>query len=165
MIFSILFLIAIGFGACVLLYVSIVKKWKRGIAFSLPFVLLFVYGLMMNYIDQWTISKADVTADLSELHVELQDDFEVSQNDVSGMPERIQYTHLNVSQKDAKRIIESIKNAANFYVGNPSDQPNDKIYNSQNNDRFFRERRNVFLTMQLSIDTNNYSLHYSKIEM
>jgi hypothetical protein len=70
--------------------------------------------LSTNTIDELSISKKDVISDLNHLNIKLKDDFEIINNKVTGMPERIQETKIKISQKDKNKIINEIRNSANF---------------------------------------------------
>jgi len=66
-----------------------------------------------NYIDEVFISKKDIISDLKHLDISLKDDFKIKENTVTGMPERIQETELEISTNDKHRIIEIVKNTTN----------------------------------------------------
>lgn len=67
----------------------------------------------MNYIDEVSISKKDIISDLKYLNINLKNDFKIKENTVTGMPERIQETELEISKNDKRRIIEIAKNGIN----------------------------------------------------
>ena len=69
---------------------------------------------MTNYIDEWTISKKDVISDLKNVNIELRNNFKITNNNVSGMPERTQKTTIEISSEDKARIIEQITTAKNY---------------------------------------------------
>jgi hypothetical protein len=105
----IFFLAGIG-----LLIYSRKKKSKIGLAVSIAMLLLVIFVLLTNTIDELSISKKDIVSDLKYINIELKDDFEIKNNNVTGMPERIQETEIQITQKDKDRIIGEIKNSANF---------------------------------------------------
>jgi ABC-type transport system involved in multi-copper enzyme maturation permease subunit len=90
------------------------KKSKIGLAISILIVLLVILSLFTNTIDEVSISKKDIVSDLRHINIVLKDDFKITKNNVTGMPERIQETEIKISQKDKDRIINEIKHSANF---------------------------------------------------
>lgn len=117
----ILFLAGIG-----LLIYSRKKKSKIGFVVSIAMLLLVIFVLLTNTIDELSISKKDIVSDLRYINIELKDDFKITKNNVTGMPKRIQETELQISQKDKERIIIEIKNSENFKsFANQQDQAND----------------------------------------
>jgi len=114
LIYGIVFLlifISIGIG---LFVYSRKKKSKVGMAISVIMFLLVILAFFTNTIDEFTISKKDIISDLKHVEIELNDDFKIINNKVSGMPERIQETEIQISQKDKVRIITEIRNSTNF---------------------------------------------------
>ncbi|MBK9359580.1 MAG: hypothetical protein IPN08_19770 [Bacteroidales bacterium] len=77
-------------------------------------IAIIILALLTNTIDELTISKKDVITDLKYIDVNLKDDFEISNNKVTGMPERIQETEIQITQNDKDRLISEIKNSVNF---------------------------------------------------
>lgn len=93
---------------------TVKRKSKTGMAIALFTTLLLLSFFFTNTIDEYSITKKDVIADLKHIEVRLNDDFTILSNKVSGMPERIQKTVILVSTKDKNTILDKIKNAANF---------------------------------------------------
>ena len=90
------------------------SKSKIGLAISVTMMALVVLALSVNIIDEFGISKDDVVSDLKHIKIELKDDFQVIDNNVTGMPERIQETEIQISKGDKDRIINEIKKSTNF---------------------------------------------------
>ena len=109
----ILLLFFLSLGITLFIY-SKKKKSKMGLAISLMMIALAILVLMSNKIGEFTISKKDIIIDLKHIDIELIDDFEINNNKVTGMPERIQETIIQISQRDKDRIIRKIRNSANF---------------------------------------------------
>ncbi|QEK51339.1 hypothetical protein FYC62_06405 [Pedobacter aquae] len=110
LVFLLIFL-SIGIG---LFIYSIRISSKIGLTISVILILLVTLVSLTNTIDEFTISKNDIIIELKYLGIELKDDFEIKNNKVSGMPERIQETEVEITQKDKHRIISEITNSANF---------------------------------------------------
>ncbi len=109
----IILLIFLSIGIGLFIY-SRKKKSKIGLTISIIMLLLVGLALLTNTIDEISISKKDIISDLSHINIELKDDFEITNNKVTGMPERIQETEIQISQKDKDRIISEIRNSSNF---------------------------------------------------
>lgn len=113
-IFATLLLIIIAFIAIAIFIISTKRNSRVGIVISVFLFLIIIYSLMINYIDQWKVTKKDILADLKNVNIELIDDFEIIDNQVSGMPERIQKTIIEISSEDKNRIIKQIETAENY---------------------------------------------------
>ncbi len=118
LIYAILFL-SILFVLGILLLINSLKR-KSIISFLISIVLMSPMILISstNYIDEVSISKKDVISDLKHLDTNLKDDFKIKENTVTGMPERIQETELEISTNDKHRIIEIAKNGINSITFN-----------------------------------------------
>src|ERR1035437_7546777 len=175
LIFLLLFLLA-GIG---LLIYSRKKKSKIGLAVSIIMLLLVIFALLTNTIDEFSISKKDIISDLKHIDIELQDDFEITNNKVTGMPERIQETEIQISKEDKDRIIKQIRNSANFKsFANKSELSNDtdteqfgfsdKILNFKYPEFYSRETYtkigNFPTRLFLSIYDNSNIIKYQRIE-
>ena len=90
------------------------KKSKIGLTISILIFALTILILLTNKIDELSISKKDILSDLKHVGIELKDDFTITKNKVSGMPERIQETEIQITQKDKDKITSEIRNSANF---------------------------------------------------
>ena len=170
----IFFLAGIG-----LLIYSRKKKSKIGLAVSIAMLLLVSFVLLTNTIDELSISKKDIVSDLKYINIELKDDFEIKSNNVTGMPERIQETEIQITQKDKDRIISEIKNSANFKsFANEQELTNDtdteqfgtsgKIFNFKYPEFYSRETYtkidNFPTRLFVSIYDNTNTLKYQRIE-
>ncbi|RWU03917.1 hypothetical protein [Pedobacter chitinilyticus] len=113
LIYAILFLSVVFILGIALLINSL--KRKSVISFLISIVLMSPMILISstNYIDEVSISKKDIISDLKHLDINLTDDFKIKENTVTGMPERIQDTELEISTNDKHRIIEIAKNGFN----------------------------------------------------
>jgi hypothetical protein len=114
LIYSLIFLLIFLTIGIVLFVYSINKKSKIGLVISSIIILLVGLFFLTNTIDENSISKKDITSDLKFINIKLNDDFVIVNNKVSGMPERIQNTEIEISQSDKDRIISEIKNSTNF---------------------------------------------------
>lgn len=170
LIYSLIFLLiflSIGIG---LFIYSKRKKSKVGLTISVIMILLVILVLLMNTIDEFTISKKDITADLKDIDIELKDDFEITNNKVTGMSERIQETEIQVTQRDKDRIINEIKKSTNFQLfPNKHDLHSDSvIFNFKYLQLYSRERLlildNIPTRIIVTIDENTNILKYQRIE-
>lgn len=90
------------------------RKSKVGIIISLVAITCLLSILFTNNIDELTITKEDVKKDLKQININLNTDFEIKNNTVSGMPERNQKTEIEVSKSELEKIITEIKQSKNF---------------------------------------------------
>lgn len=90
------------------------RKSKVGIAISLVAITCLLSILFTNNIDELTITKEDVKKDLKQININLNTNFEIKNNTVSGMPERNQKTEIEVSKTEIEKIITEIKQSKNF---------------------------------------------------
>jgi hypothetical protein len=170
----IFFLTGIG-----LLIYSKKKNSKIGLAVSISMLLLVIFVLLTNTIDELSISKKDIVSDLKYINIELKDDFKITHNKVTGMPERIQETEIQISNKDKDRIINEIRSSSNFKsFANEQELANDtdteqfgtsgKIFNFKYPEFYSRETyTNIdsFPTrLFLSIYDNSNTIKYQRIE-
>lgn len=121
LIYGLILLTIITIIGIFLLIYSIKKKWKIGIAISIVLLVLVTMGLFTNQIDRLTTTKADLRQQLGYAQIDLQDDFRIIGNSISGMPERLQITKLLISKNDRKRIINNIEKSRNFQTFTSSD--------------------------------------------
>ena len=175
LIFLLIFL-SIGIG---LFIYSKRKKSKVGLTISVIMIVLVIMALLTNTIDEFTISKKDITTDLKHIDIELKDNFEITNNKVTGMPERIQETEIQITQKDKDRIISEIKNSSNFKsFANRQEVANDtdteqfgtsgKVFNFKYPEFYSRETYsiidNIPTRLFVSIYDNTNTLKYRRIE-
>lgn len=174
-IYAMLFLSALFLLGIVLLIRSLKRKSVFSFLISITLVSPMVLTLSANYIDEISISKKDVTSDLKHLRIDLNDDFEITDNTVRGIPERIQETKLEISTNDKRRIINIIKNATNFKsfknqkelgIGTPNIEG--KIFNVEYPDfcsiEVYKPIDNYPTRMILTIHYENNILKYQRIE-
>ncbi len=90
------------------------RKSKVGIVISLVAITCVLSILFTNNIDELTITKEDVKKDLKQININLNADFEIKNNTVSGMPERNQKTEIELSESEIEKIITEIKQSKNF---------------------------------------------------
>jgi len=114
LIYCLIFLLIILFSGVIIFLYSRKKKYKIGLIISFLLILFVTVCLLTNSIDEWTITKKDVATDLKNLGIQLKDNFEITENKVSGMPERYQETRLLISEKDREQILNTITKSANF---------------------------------------------------
>lgn len=81
---------------------------KAGIVVALLLASIVLIPFFLIYFESELYSKSDARKDLDKLGIELQDDFEITYSNISGMPEYYQFTELKISKKDRDKIIESI---------------------------------------------------------
>jgi hypothetical protein len=154
-------------------------KTRTGIAVGGVIFIFCLYVLNINTVDAFMHSKKDVIKDLSLVKIEIKEDFEILENEVIGMPERIQKTKINLSKSDKDRIILEIKNSPDFFTSNESnllrteawDGKNNKIVtrNYEFNEKYIREsyyRENNFVPIITIIEFNeqNEIIRYERIE-
>ena len=119
LIYGIIFLILLVIIAIIIYFV--LKKNGRpklGLIIASIILLIVLSCYFTNVIDETNYSKSDVKIDLKLANLYLKDDFEIIKNEVSGFPERHQYTELRITEKDKKRIVSEIKNGKNFKPSN-----------------------------------------------
>jgi hypothetical protein len=104
------------------------RKSKVGIVISSIGFVFFLSIFFTNNIDELTISKEDVKKDLKHIEIELNCDFEIKQNNVSGMPERNQKTEIEITKSEIEKIITEIRQSENYKeYKNNSEVYNDDI--------------------------------------
>lgn len=175
LIYFILFLCTLLVLGIILLISAIKKKSLSRFLLSLVLITPMTLISTMNYIDEVSISKKDIIYDLKHLDIELKDDFKIKENIVTGMPERIQETKLEISTNDKRRIINIIKNATNFKsfknqkelgIGTPNIEG--KIFNVEYPDfcsiEVYKPIDNYPTRMILTIHYENNILKYQRIE-
>lgn len=179
LIYGLIFLLIFLCTGIVLFIYSKKQKSKIGLTISIGIIALVIFALLTNTIDELTISKNDIITDLKHIDIELKGDFEITNNKVTGMPERIQETEIQISQKDKDRIINEIKNSANFKsfengqeltndTGTEQFDTSNKIFNFKYPEFYSRETYsiidNIPTRLFVSIYDNTNSLKYQRIE-
>ena len=61
-------------------------------------------------------TKFEAEKELNGIGISFENDFEMVENEIVGMPEYYQTTNLLISSSDRTKIIEKIKNADNFQI-------------------------------------------------
>lgn len=182
--------VLIGFAIIILLLVVAVVtfiifrkrgKTKIGLIVSGPITIFCFSVLFMNSIDSFTHSKKDVRKDLDYARIELFEDFDIVNNDVSGMPERFQKTSLSISDNDKDRIIKEIENSDDFRIIDEKqvflrtnnygkfERNKTHIANYKYRDEFVRESCNkkdnyVPIVLLISLKKESNNIVYSRIE-
>ncbi|MBL7706076.1 MAG: hypothetical protein JNM21_11080 [Taibaiella sp.] len=163
-------------GSISFLIYTVKRKSKTGTVVALFTTLLLLSLCFTNTIDEYSITKKEVIADLEHIDVRLNDDFMILNNKISGMPERIQQTVILVSTKDKSTILNKIKNAANFVsllngeaISNHSHHgTSDNIMNSRFPGFYSRELYshidNYPTRIILSVNENSDTVSYQRIE-
>jgi len=133
-------------------------------------LIMAITVLLSNTIDEFTISKKDVISDLSHLGIELKDDFKIIHNTVSGMPERIQETEIEISPKDKVRLITKIKDMNGSPLSYNEQVPIDtNTLNSSEPTFYLRETSmkidNIYTQFFFSISEENNIIRYQRIEL
>jgi low affinity Fe/Cu permease len=154
--FLIVLLIFIFFG---LFLYSKMKKSKVGIIITSIVLVCLISLFFINNIDELTISKADVKKDLKEIKIELNTNFEIKSNTVSGMPERYQKTEIEISNSEIEKIIKEIKQSKNFIeFKNETEVYNDDIsMNNPLNGPILNFKYPEFYSRELYKDIDNIS--------
>ena len=157
------------------------KKPKLGIFFASLIVLFVALMIFTNNIDEILYSKSDAKKDLKLANLTLNDDFEITKNEVAGMPERIQITEIKISERDRIRIINEIKNSKSFkksentrilysQMWNKNSSRNKVIFtnyiinNQYIRESYYRENDYVPILMQISLTENSKLLQLSRTE-
>lgn len=96
------------------LIISLKKKRVFAIIVSSLLFLFFISFYFSNDIEELQFNKENVRKDLKSLNINLNDDFKIINNEISGMPERYQETKLLISTNERKRLIKEIINSENF---------------------------------------------------
>ncbi len=102
---------------------------KTGIVVALLMASIVLIPFFLLYFESELYSKSDAQKDLDKLGIELQDDFEIEQNKISGIPEYYQFTDLKISYADKLRIIKTIKSSPNFEERNSTEPLRFKLAN------------------------------------
>ena len=112
--FSILIWIILILLILIWLIISLKKKRVFAIIVSSLLFLFFISFYFSNDIEELQFNKENVRKDLKSLNINLNDDFKIINNEISGMPERYQETKLLISTNERKRLIKEIINSENF---------------------------------------------------
>jgi hypothetical protein len=150
---GIVFLIIFSLLGISLLIYSIRKKSRIGLLISTLILLISISFIFGNYFDEWTIKKSDVIEDLKHLNIQLKDDFEISNNEVTGMPERIQTTEIIISNKDKEQIVNEIKNSKNFKSYSSLEEI---VEYATNEKQILNYKRGEFYSRELYSEIDNY---------
>ena len=78
-------------------------------------LIVLVPAFLMTF-ESELYTKSEAEKELNEIGISLENDFEMIENEIVGMPEYYQTTDLLISSSDRTKIIEKIKNADNFQI-------------------------------------------------
>lgn len=92
------------------------EKEKTGLILAIFFVIIAIIPILFLTFESKFYFKSDVIKDLKIVEVTLNDNFEIIENKITGLPEYYQTTKLEISQKDKERIINEIRNSPDFFV-------------------------------------------------
>ncbi len=134
------------------------KKSKIGLIISSLLLLLVTLILFTNNIDELSISKKDIVSDLKHIDIELGDDFEIISNKVTGMPDRIQETEINISKKDKDKIINEIRNSPNFI--NDAKELANETQSLSTSDKIFNFEYPIFYSRETFIKIDNFPTRF-----
>jgi hypothetical protein len=178
LIYGIILLVLLSISAPIIFFVlKRNKRPKLGLFIASIIILIVMFFLFTNEIDQNLYSKSDVKNDLKIANLYLENDFEIINNKVFGMPERFQDTEIKISEKDKNRIINEIKNDKSFKKSKKSRVlyqqmriKNKVVYTSYfYNNQFIREsyyRLEDYVPIYIIVSLNEKSniLMFSRIE-
>ena len=111
-------------------YFTIKKKSKVGVIVSSIGLVFLITIIFTNEIDQLTHSKSDVREDLKFAKIVLNEDFDILQNEVYGMPERFQETRIKISTSDLNRLIKEIKSDPKYHHSEQEQILRDEMYSN-----------------------------------
>ena len=173
LIYGLLFLLLLLISAPII-YVILKRngKPKLGILIATLLVVFVALMIFMNTIDQTSYSKSDAKKDLKLANLVLENDFEITKNEVIGMPERFQKTELKISESDKIRIIDEIKNGKSFKKSKKmrvlyelmlnENSPRNKVIftnyifnNEYIRESYYREKDYVPIFMEINFPTEN----------
>lgn len=147
----IFFIVAI---ACIIFLIrSIKRKSIVGIGISSILILILSSLLFINNFDENNLSKQQVKNDLYIIDIELNDDFSIVSNKISGMPERYQETIISISKNDALKVISEMKGL------------NSKIISKRiHYKEVYLETDNIPTRLIVSLEDGSHLLKYQKLE-
>jgi hypothetical protein len=156
-------------------------KTKIGLLISGVIIFFCISFLFTNTIASFSFSQSDVEKDLDYANIELIEDFEILNNEVTGMPERFQKTTLKITENDKIRLIREIENGKDFDIRKsscvflcfeyPKELESNKSYfvNYKFNEEYVRESYfkkddyvPIIMVVSLSLESNK--LEYERIE-
>jgi len=179
LIYGLLILLILLIIGLIVLVLSLKKKSLSRVLISVLLITPIFSVLLANTFDELGISKNDVISEIKYLGVVLKDDFKITNNKVTGMPERIQETKIEISIKDKNRIIKIISEAENFKsFKNDEEIATDTTYEQFYNrniilnlkyPEFYRreiskEIDNISTRISLNIDEKDNVITYQRIE-
>ena len=94
---------------------------KLGIIIATVLALIVIIPLLSIAFEGTFYNKKDALDDLKLANLKLDDEFEIISNKVEGMPERLQFTKLRLTDKDKNRLISEIENGKDFRKSNETD--------------------------------------------
>ncbi|WKK74703.2 hypothetical protein QYS49_23840 [Marivirga salinae] len=89
-------------------------KHKTGVILAVALLVVLILTILQPWIVDWTFSKKEAKEMLSWHGIELQDDFEIIENESGGFTDYVQTFTLELSKSDFTRIAEDIRTSKNF---------------------------------------------------
>lgn len=80
---------------------------------SILALIVLVPAFLMTF-ESELYTKSEAKKELNRIEISLENDFEIIENEIVGMPEYYQTTNLLISCSDRAKIIEEIRNSDNF---------------------------------------------------
>ncbi len=120
-----------GVGFLILIFIAIVllilsplsyivlKKFgykKTGVVVALALAFIVIYPSILIIFESELYSKSDAKKDLEKLGFELENEFEIVSNEITGTSDYYQFTKLKISSKDKKKLIQEIQNSNDFKI-------------------------------------------------
>lgn len=146
---------------------------KTGIIVSLLLVCILLIPIFSIVFESQLYFKNDVRKDLKSAGIVLKDDFEIEENDITGLSDYYQLTKLKISTADRDNIISLVKNAKDFktmaelqyhYKDTLRDEKNVKFvwyYNVMDNfiiETYERKERHIPMELMLSVNRHSNDL-------
>ena len=88
------------------------QKPKLGIIISSIVISFFVYIVLSPWIEDWLYGKEEVNYALNFIHIKLKDDYEIIENEITGLSDYYETFTLQISKNDTKLLQnKAFKNA------------------------------------------------------
>jgi hypothetical protein len=88
------------------------QKPKLGIIISSIVISFFVYIVLSPWIEDWLYGKEEVNYALNFIHINLKDDYEIIENEITGLSDYYETFTLQISKNDTKLLQnKAFKNA------------------------------------------------------
>ena len=104
-------------GGLIFLAYWIPKKYgkrKLGIGLAILVALIFATPVLSFVLEDYLFFKSDVTESLNEHGIELNDDFDLESNEMTGVRDFYHRFELEISQSDKRRLAEWIVESENY---------------------------------------------------